>query len=73
MLTTLQVQPLEEFAQDPLLTVASVLLIVVALGWIIVSRLVSRNLRKSAALARAAKTQKKGAVKPAKDIWAGPP
>lgn len=70
MVTTLQAQPLEEFAQDPLLTVASVLLIVVSIGWIIVSRLVSRNLRKAAALGRG---QKKGAVKPAKDIWAGPP
>ncbi len=70
MATMLQVQPLEEFAQDPLLTVASVLLIVVSVGWIIVSRLVSRNLRKSAALAR---RQKKGAVKPARDIWADPP
>lgn len=70
MTTALQVQPLEEFAQDPLLTVASVLLIVVSIGWIIVSRLVSRNLRKTVALQR---TGKKGAVKPPKDIWAGPP
>ena len=72
MVTTLQAQPLEEFAQDPLLTVASVLLIVVSLGWIIVSRLVSRNLRKTAAMARERK-KRKGPVKPAKDIWAGPP
>jgi hypothetical protein len=70
MPTMLQAQPLEEFAQDPLLTVASVLLIVVSIGWIIVSRLVSRNLRKSAALARGGK---KGTVKASKDIWAGPP
>ncbi|HEX2057782.1 MAG TPA: hypothetical protein VHI71_05360 [Actinomycetota bacterium] len=67
---TMQVQPLEEFAQDPLLTVASVLLIVVSLGWVVVSRLVSRNLRKSATRAKA---EKKGTVRPAKDIWAGPP
>ena len=69
MTITLQVQPLEEFVQDPLLTVASVLLIVVSLGWILVSRLVSRNLRKSAAPAQ----QKKGAVRPPRDIWSGPP
>jgi cell division protein FtsX len=67
--SALQNQPLEELAQDPLLTVASVLLIVVAVGWIVVSRLVSRNLRRTAA--RAAK--KKGAVRPAKDIWTEPP
>ena len=73
MPTTLLAQPLEEFAQDPLLTVASVLLIVVSIGWIVVSRLVSRNLRKSAALAHNEKNKKTGAVKPAKDIWAGPP
>lgn len=69
MVTMAQVQPLEEFAQDPLLTVASVLLIVVSFGWIFVSRLVSRNLRKAAR----ARNEKKGAVKPARDIWAGPP
>ena len=65
----LQTQPLEELAQDPLLTVASVLLIVVGVGWIVVSRLVSRNLRKTVA----ARTRKKGPVRPARDIWAGPP
>jgi hypothetical protein len=71
MATALQVQPLEEFAQDPLLTVASVLLIVVSVGWIVVSRLVSRNLRKTAARTRGPK--KKGPARPAKDIWADPP
>lgn len=70
MATTLQVQPLEEFAQDPLLTVASVLLIVVSIGWVVVSRLVSRNLRKTAARARA---EKKGAPRKARDVWADPP
>ena len=69
MTAMLQVQPLEEFAQDPLLTVASVLLIVVSFGWIVVSRLISRNLRKAAR----AKSEKKGAARPGKDIWADPP
>jgi hypothetical protein len=64
----LQVQPLEE---DPLLTVASVLLIVVSVGWILVSRLISRNLRKTATLAQARK--KKGTVRPSRDIWSDPP
>ncbi|MDQ3916844.1 MAG: hypothetical protein M3323_16200 [Actinomycetota bacterium] len=67
--SALQTQPLEELAQDPLLTVAAVLLIVVAVGWIVVSRLVSRNLRRTAARAE----RKKGPVRPAKDIWADPP
>lgn len=69
MTTTLQVQPLEEFVQDPLLTVASVLLIVVSIGWIVVSRIVSRNLRKTVAR----RAQKKGTPRPARDIWADPP
>lgn len=69
MTAMLQAQPLEEFAQDPLLTVASVLLIVVSLGWIVVSRLISRNLRKTARM----KNERKGAVRPARDIWADPP
>ena len=68
--TMLWAQPLEEFAQDPVLTVASVLLIVVSVGWIVVSRIISRNLRKTAARA---KGEKKGSVRPAKDIWSGPP
>lgn len=68
----LQAQPLEEFAQDPLLTVASVLLIVVSVGWIVVSRVVSRNLRRRAAQTRR-RTEKQGTVRPAKDIWADPP
>ncbi len=66
----LQVQPLEELAQDPLLTVASVLLIVASVGWILVSRLISRNLRKTASLQA---RKKKGTVRPAKDIWSEPP
>ncbi len=70
MTAMLQAQPLEEFAQDPLLTVASVLLIVVSFGWIVVSRLVSRNLRKAA---RARNAKKKGTARPARDIWADPP
>ncbi|MDQ4026349.1 MAG: hypothetical protein M3217_12815 [Actinomycetota bacterium] len=67
--SALQTQPLEELAKDPLLTVAAVLLIVVAIGWIVVSRLVSRNLRKTAARA----ARRKGSVRPAKDIWSEPP
>jgi cell division protein FtsX len=69
MTTSLQTQPLEELAQDPLLTVAAVILIVVAIGWIVVSRVVSRNLRRTAAQA----AKKKGTPRPAKDIWSDPP
>lgn len=69
MTTSMQTQPLEELAKDPLLAVAAVLLIVVSIGWIVVSRVVSRNLRKRAAQAQ----KKKGPPRPPKDIWSGPP
>ncbi|MDQ3958239.1 MAG: hypothetical protein M3273_07965 [Actinomycetota bacterium] len=69
--SALQPQPLEELAQDPVLTVGAVLLIAVAFGWILVSRLVSRNLRRGAALAQ--RQKKKGTVRPPKDIWSEPP
>jgi cell division protein FtsX len=67
----LQLEPRDEFVQDPLLTVASVLLIVVSIGWVVVSRLVSRNLRRRAAQAR--RKVKRGTARPARDIWAEPP
>jgi len=44
-------QQIEEFAQDPALTVAAVLLIVVSLAWIVVARLIWINLRRAAAKA----------------------
>ena len=46
-----QDRSLEEFAREPILTVACVLLIVVSAGWIVVTRLIARNL-KSAELKR---------------------
>ena len=44
-------QPVEEFARDPALTVAAVLLIVVSLAWIVVARMIWINLRRAAARA----------------------
>ncbi len=38
----------EELFDDPMLTVACVLLVLVSVGWILVSRLVVRNLRRAA-------------------------
>jgi hypothetical protein len=60
-------EPLEEFAGDPLLSVACVLLIVVSIAWIIVARAVSRNLRNT--------HQRGGRDEPqsARDIWKSPP
>jgi hypothetical protein len=44
-------QPVEEFARDPALTVAAVLLIVVSIAWIVVARMIWINLRRAAARA----------------------
>jgi cytochrome c-type biogenesis protein CcmH/NrfF len=44
-------QPVEEFARDPALTVAAVLLMVVSVAWIVVARMIWINLRKAAARA----------------------
>jgi hypothetical protein len=63
-----QDRSLEEFAREPILTVACVLLIVVSAGWIVVSRLIVRNL-KSADLSRRVPLS---ARKP-RDIWEYPP
>lgn len=61
----------EEFLNDPILTVACVLLIVVSIGWIIVSRLVSRNMRR--ARLRRLDPPKTGEYEPPRDVWAEPP
>lgn len=39
---------LEEFTRDPILTVACVLLIVVSVAWIVMSRMIARNLKRAA-------------------------
>lgn len=62
---------LNEFMSDPTLTVACVLLVVVSLGWVIVSRLIARNLRKAAL--RGVRSRRVDAMRPARDIWTMPP
>jgi hypothetical protein len=60
---------LENFGDDPLLTVACVALIGVCLMWIVMSRLISRNVKK--AVRRG--VVKIDTVKPPRDIWGAPP
>ena len=62
-----------EFTKDPILSVAALLLIVVSIGWIVVSRLISHELRR-AAYRRA----RKGSRRPPpprrrSDVWNDPP
>lgn len=62
---------IEEFFTDPALTVACVMLIVVSLGWILVSRLVARNMRR--ARLRRLDPPKRGEYAPPRDVWSEPP
>ncbi len=60
---------LAELGSDPLLSLACISLIVVALLWVVLARAINRNLDRNA-MTRAKKV---GAFQPAKDIWRDPP
>jgi threonine/homoserine/homoserine lactone efflux protein len=62
-----------EFARDPLLTIACVLLVVVSVGWVVVTRLISRNLRRALLRRQRAAQRRVGGVRPSRDIWSEPP
>lgn len=66
-----KIDPLDEFLSDPILTVACVMLIVVSLGWVLISRLIVRNLRKAALRGR--RSRRIDAMRPERDIWSLPP
>ena len=61
----------EDVVRDPLLAIACVLLVVVSIGWMIVSRLIIRNWAEAAAAKR--DRPKVGKVRPTRDIWRAPP
>jgi hypothetical protein len=65
------VDPFDEFVEDPLLSVAAVLLIVVSVAWIVMSRLITREMKKAAYRALGNKQRRR--AKPARDIWNSPP
>jgi hypothetical protein len=62
-----------ELARDPVLTVACVLLVVVSIGWVVVSRLIARNLRKGLLKRERAERRQLGDVRAPRDIWSEPP
>ena len=62
---------LAEFFSDPSLTVACVLLIVVSLGWIIVTRLIVHQMKRAAK--RGLKSPALDSVRGPRDIWQIPP
>ena len=61
-----------EFLRDPVLTVACVLLIVVSVGWVVVTRLIVRSYRK-ALMRRTEPSPQVDAIRPPRDIWSIPP
>lgn len=62
---------IDEFLSDPMLTVACVMLVVVSAGWVVISRLIVRNLRKAAM--RGIRNRRVEAMRPNRDIWSMPP
>lgn len=60
-----------ELFADPALTVACVLLIVVSTGWVVVTRMIVRRLRKAARRGR--RVARIDVVRDPKDIWSYPP
>jgi hypothetical protein len=62
---------LEELFQDPLLTVACVLLIVVSVGWLLITRVIVTLLKRAARRGR--RVPRIDVVKPPRDIWRYPP
>ena len=64
-------RPLVEFMRDPSLTVACVLLVVVSVGWVIVTRLIVHKMKRAAK--RGVRNPATDTVRPAKDIWTIPP
>jgi hypothetical protein len=64
-------RPLLEFFRDPTLTVACVLLMVVSIGWVVVTRLIIHKMKRAAK--RGVRSPATDAIRPAKDIWSLPP
>ena len=62
---------ISELFKDPALTVACVLLIVVSIGWVVVSRLIIHKLKKAAQ--RGQHIARRDVVQSPRDIWAFPP
>jgi len=65
------VDPFDEFIQEPVLSVAAILLIVVSVAWIVMARLITREMKKAAYRTMDSKSRRD--AKPARDIWSSPP
>lgn len=65
---------LAELTQDPLLSMAAMILIAVSIAWIVVSRLITREIRRNALRQMKSRPGRKPPHPPKdKDIWSYPP
>ena len=66
---------LAELTADPLLSVAAMLLIAVSVAYIVMSRLITKEIRKQALRRMRARSPKKPPPRPPKDkdLWSYPP
>lgn len=60
-----------ELLKDPALTVACVLLIVVSIGWVVITRMIIRRLKKAAR--RGQRIARIDVVQSPRDLWSLPP
>ncbi|MFN2595052.1 MAG: hypothetical protein ABR579_09220 [Actinomycetota bacterium] len=63
----------QSLVRDPLLTVACVLLLVVCIGWVVGTRLITHNLKRAARRAQQRPRRREGPPPPPRDIWSAPP
>ena len=61
-----------ELFRDPALTVACVLLMVVSIGWVVITRIIARRLKRAVLLGQIKGRYREAVVAP-KDIWKFPP
>ena len=63
-----------EFFRDPVLTIACVLLVVVSIGWVVIARLIARDIKRAATRRRGRRPAVEAMRRPSdKDIWTMPP
>ena len=70
-----QQRSLAELTEEPILLVAAALLIVVSLGWIVMARVITREMRRQAMRRMRARAPGKKPPKPPadRDYWSSPP
>lgn len=70
-LTLAQERSFSELAEDPVLTLAAVFLMVVSIMYMLVARIVTRNMKRAAV--RRMRRQGKKPPRPKREMWDAPP